>query len=57
MPDGVAKNPAGDRREWTLGANFYLTPTLVAKADVQFRDDASGKDLSTLVNFGIGWQF
>jgi hypothetical protein len=57
MPDGVAKNPAGDRREWTLGASFFLTPTLVAKGDVQFRDDASGKDLPTLINFGIGWQF
>ena len=57
MPDGVAKNPEGDRREWTLGASFHLTPTLVAKGDVQFRDDASGKDLPTLVNFGLGWQF
>ena len=57
MPDGVAKDPAGDRREWTFGANFYLTPTLVAKGDVQFRDDASGKDLPALVNFGLGWQF
>ncbi len=57
MPDGVAKNPAGDRREWTLGASFHLTPTLVAKGDVQFRDDSSGKDLPTLINFGIGWQF
>ncbi|MGE5699850.1 MAG: hypothetical protein ACM31N_07285 [Deltaproteobacteria bacterium] len=57
MPEGVAKNPAGDRREWTLGASFFLTPTLVAKGDVQFRDDASGTDLPTLVNFGLGWQF
>jgi hypothetical protein len=57
MPDGVAKNPAGDRREWTFGASFFLTPTLVAKGDVQFRDDASGKDLPTLVNLGLGWQF
>lgn len=57
MPDGVAENPAGDRREWTFGASFYLTPTLVAKGDVQFRDDASGKDLPTLINFGLGWQF
>ncbi|MBP2678998.1 MAG: Phosphate-selective porin [Deltaproteobacteria bacterium] len=57
MPDGVAKNPAGDRREWTFGASFYLTPTLVAKGDVQFRDDASGNDLPTLINFGLGWQF
>jgi hypothetical protein len=51
------KNLAGDRREWTFGASFFLTPTLVAKGDVQFRDDASGKDLPTLVNFGLGWQF
>ncbi|HEY7587034.1 MAG TPA: hypothetical protein VH866_11055 [Candidatus Deferrimicrobiaceae bacterium] len=57
MPDGIAKNPTGDRREWTLGASFFLTPTLVAKGDVQFRDDASGADLPTLVNFGLGWQF
>jgi len=57
MPDGVAKNPAGDRQEWTFGASFFLTPTLVAKGDVQFRDDASGNDLPTLINFGLGWQF
>jgi hypothetical protein len=57
MPDGVAKNPAGDRQEWTFGASFFLTPTLVAKGDVQFRDDASGDDLPTLINFGLGWQF
>ena len=57
MPGGTGKNPAGDRREWTAGASFFFTPTLVAKADVQFRGDASGKDLPTLVNFGLGWQF
>ena len=57
MPDGVAKNPAGDRQEWTFGASLFLTPTLVAKGDVQFRDDASGNDLPTLINFGLGWQF
>lgn len=57
MPQGVSKNPAGDRKEWTLGVNFYLTPALVAKADVQIRDDGTGKDLPTLVNFGVGWQF
>ena len=57
MPDGVAKNPAGDRQEWTFGASFFLTPTLVAKGDVQFRDDASENDLPTLINFGLGWQF
>jgi hypothetical protein len=57
MPEGVAKNPAGDRTEWTFGLNFYLTPTLVAKADYQIRDDASGRELDDLINFGLGWQF
>ncbi len=57
MPAGVAENPAGDRTAWTLGASFYLTPSLVAKADYQVRDDATGRDLPDLVNLGIGWQF
>jgi phosphate-selective porin len=57
MPPGVAKNPAGDRTAWTVGLNFYFTPTLVAKADYQIRDDATGRDLPDLINFGIGWQF
>lgn len=57
MPAGVEKNPAGDRTEWTFGLNFYFTPTLVAKADYQVRDDATGRDLPDLINFGIGWQF
>ncbi len=56
-PPGVPKNPAGDREEWTLGVSFYLTPAMVAKADVQIRDDGTGKDLPNLVNFGVGWQF
>ncbi|MBI5420580.1 MAG: hypothetical protein HZA60_10860 [Deltaproteobacteria bacterium] len=57
MPAGVSENPAGNRTAWTLGVNFYLTPSLVAKADYQVRDDATGKDLPDLINFGIGWQF
>lgn len=57
MPAGVPKNPAGDRSEWTFGLSVHLTPSLVAKADYQVRDDASGKDLDDLVNFGLGWQF
>lgn len=57
MPAGVAANPAGDRTAWTVGVNFYLTPSLVAKADYQLRDDATGTDLPDLINFGLGWQF
>ena len=57
MPAGVARNPAGDRRDWTLGLGFYLTPQLVLKADYQIRDDASGDSVPDLLNFGVGWQF
>lgn len=57
MPSGVASDPAGDRNEWTMGVNFYLTPSFVVKADYKIRDDESGEDLDDLFNVGIGWQF
>ena len=57
MPSGVAGDPAGDRNEWTMGVNFYLTPTFAVKADYQIRDDASGDKLDDLLNLGVGWQF
>jgi hypothetical protein len=57
MPAGIAKNPAGDRSAWTFGASFHFTPSIVAKADYQVRDDATGGDLPDLINFGVGWQF
>ncbi|MDK1032435.1 MAG: porin [Planctomycetia bacterium] len=52
MPSGVAKDPAGDRSEVTLGLNFYPMPNFVIKADYQIRDG-----LSNLFNLGIGWEF
>jgi hypothetical protein len=57
MPSGVAKNPAGDREEWTIGLGFYPIPSFVVKADYQIRDDASSDDLADLFNVGVGWQF
>jgi hypothetical protein len=57
MPDGVVKDPAGDRTQWTGGVNFHLTPNLVAKADFQVPRDGTGRDLPNLINFGVGWQF
>ena len=57
MPDGVVKDPAGDRTQWTGGVNFHLTPNLVAKADYQVPRDGAGKHLPNLINFGVGWQF
>ncbi len=57
MPDGVVKNPAGDRTQWTAGVNFYLTRNLVAKADYQVQRDGTGQHLPNLINFGLGWQY
>jgi hypothetical protein len=57
MPDGVAKDPAGDRTQWTAGVTFYMTPNLVAKADYQVQRDGTGQHLPNLINFGLGWQF
>ncbi len=57
MPSGIARNPAGDRQEWTFGVNFYPVPNLVIKADYQIRDNASAGGLDDLFNVGIGWTF
>lgn len=57
MPDGVEKNPAGDRTQWTAGVNFHLTPAFVVKADFQVPDDKTENGLPKLLNFGVGWQF
>jgi hypothetical protein len=57
MPTGVPKNPAGDRKEWTLGLGFYPISNLVFKADYQIRKNASDKDPGDLFNLGVGWQF
>ncbi len=56
MPSGVERDPAGDRTEWTLGLNFYLTPNFVLKADYQLRDSAGGNP-GDQFNLGVGWSF
>lgn len=55
MPSGVARNPAGDRTDWTFGANFWLTPNFVLKADFQIRADASSTNPGDTFNLGAGW--
>lgn len=57
MPSGVVRNEKGQRTEWTTGVTWLLTPGLVVKADVQFRNDRTSEDLSTLFNLGVGWIF
>ncbi|MBE0534429.1 MAG: hypothetical protein IH624_02085 [Phycisphaerae bacterium] len=57
MPSGVARNPAGDRNEWTVGLAYWPTPGVVIKADYQIPDDATGDDLPHRINFGIGFTF
>jgi hypothetical protein len=56
MPSGVARNPDGDREEWTIGVSFYPIPSLVVKTDYQFRD-SGGEDPGDAFNIGVGFQF
>ena len=57
MPPGTARDPAGDRIEWTVGIDFFLTPSFVVKADYQFRYDDTPEDPGDLINLGVGWHF
>ena len=57
MPSSVAKDPAGDRDEWTIGTAVKLTPDVVVKADYQFVNDKSGSNPSNRLNFGIGFTY
>ena len=57
MPSGLSRVPRGDRNEWTIGINFYLTPAFVFKADYQIRNDATSNDPDNLFNLGVGWVF
>jgi hypothetical protein len=57
IPNGVSRDPEAEREEWTVGATWFFNPSLVFKADVQFRNDDNRGDLPTLVNFGLGWFF
>ncbi len=57
LPSGVQRDPAGQRTEWTTGLTYFFTPALVAKADVQFRQDKTSRDLPILFNLGLGWIF
>ncbi len=56
MPSGVAADPSLDRREWTLGVNFYLTPQFVVKADYQNQQSEAGKS-DDRFNLGLGFEF
>lgn len=57
MPSGVARDPAGDRRDWTIGLTFHLTPAFVVKADYQILDDGTDDEVDDQFNLGLGWQF
>jgi len=57
MPSGIPKNPAGDRKELTIGFGFYPISNLVFKADYQIRKNESDQDPGDLFNLGVGWQF
>jgi len=56
LPAGVARDPSRDERVATAGINYWPTPQVVVKVDVQdFHNDAStGLDRW---NVGVGWWF
>lgn len=55
VPSGFAANSAGDRSQWVFGVSFHPTHSVVLKADVEVRDDASGAAVPERLNLGIGW--
>ncbi|MFO1009172.1 MAG: hypothetical protein U1F29_03835 [Planctomycetota bacterium] len=56
LPSGVARDPRGERDEWTVGVTWLPLPSVVIKADYQMRDDDGG-GLPERVNLGLGWSF
>jgi hypothetical protein len=56
LPSGVVRDPSRDERVTTAGLNYWPTPQVVVKVDVQdFHNDAStGLDRW---NVGVGWWF
>lgn len=53
VPPGLGAAPAATRRVWTLGANWWLNPAVVFKADLQREPDG---DLDRL-DLGMGYMF
>ena len=57
MPNGIQRNRAAQRTEWTLGVSFFPVKNIVLKADYQIRSDRSDTKPSNYLNVGIGWTF
>lgn len=55
--DGDAEDSEENR--YLVGANYWLHPTVVLKADIQFEDDEDRNDDNELdgFNLGVGWTF
>jgi phosphate-selective porin len=54
---GYTADGNNERTDITFGANFYLTPQFVVKADYQIKMDEAGKDPANALNLGLGWNF
>ncbi|MDP7033745.1 MAG: hypothetical protein QF752_04565 [Planctomycetota bacterium] len=57
MPKNLNANHARNRQEWTFGINFWLTPQLVFKTDVQIPSNGIEADQNTKFNLGFGFHF
>ena len=57
VDDGILRNDAYHRNEWTLGLSYKLAPGAVVKADYQIKDNASSTDVPNQLNIGLGVWF
>jgi len=56
VPAGVARDPSRDERVTTAGLNYWPTPQVVVKVDVQELHNQAGSGADRW-NVGVGWWF
>ena len=56
VPDGYARNPENDVRQWTAGLVFKPIPQVVVKVDGQWRQNAARTGVNQF-NVALGYEF
>ena len=57
VPANVTANPYNENNVWTVGANYWLHPQVVFKADYQKWDKPDGDKGDKRVDLGLGYMF
>lgn len=53
----LERNDAFNRKDFTTGLSYHISPGVVLKGDYQFRSNQSDTDVANRLNFGIGVWF